>query len=187
MSNSSMMSISASDHMRSNWGWMLALGILFIVGGFFAFVSPFFASVAVAATVAIVFIILGAAQIFQAWGVRSWGGFFWQLLVGIIILVGGIAMYINPIVAAAGLTLVVGAMFIAKGVFQLLLGFRLRPMDGWGWIAISGVLALIVGLMIVFQFPASTLYALGILAGISLAFTGWSYVMIALAGRRLAG
>ena len=77
-------------------------------------------------------------------------------------------------------------MFIAKGVFQLVLGFRLRPHDGWGWIVTSGVIAILVGLMIWVQWPMSTAYALGTLAGISLAFTGWSYVMIALAARRIA-
>jgi uncharacterized membrane protein HdeD (DUF308 family) len=40
--------------------------------------------------------------------------------------------------------------------------------------------------MIWVQWPMSTAYALGTLAGISLAFTGWSYVMIALAARRIA-
>lgn len=185
MTNQSMMTISVSDNIKGNWGWMLALGILFVVGGVLAMLAPFIASVAVASIVAVVFVILGIAQIVQAWRVRSWSGFLWQLVVGIIILIGGLAMYVNPIVAAAGLTLLVGAMFLAKGIFQLALGFRLRPMDGWGWIAISGAIAVVVSLMILFRFPDSTLYTLGILAGVSLLFTGWSYVMIALAARRL--
>ena len=76
-------------------------------------------------------------------------------------------------------------MFVAKGVFQIVLGFRLRPHDGWGWIVASGIVALLVGVLIWAQWPMSSLYALGTLAGISLAFTGWSYVWIALAARRL--
>jgi uncharacterized membrane protein HdeD (DUF308 family) len=185
MTNQSMMTISVSDHIKSNWGWMMALGIFFIVGGALAILTPFVATVAVAAIIAVVFIILGIAQIIQAWRVRSWSGFLWQLIVGIVILVGGIAMYVNPIVAAAGLTLLVGAMFLAKGIVEIVLSFRLRPMDGWGWIAISGVLAALIGLLILFHFPDSKLVTLGIMAGVSLLFTGWSYVMIALAARRL--
>lgn len=185
MSNSSMMTINVSDHIRAAWGWMLALGIIFIVGGVFAILAPFIASLAVATIVAVVFVILGIAQIVQAWRTRSWGGFLWQLIIGVIILVGGIAMYLNPVNAAALLTLFAGAMFLAKGIFQLVLGFRVRPMDGWGWIVLSGVIAALVGLMILFRWPSSTIYTLGILAGISLLITGWSYVMIAMAGRRL--
>jgi uncharacterized membrane protein HdeD (DUF308 family) len=186
MTDRSMMTISASDHVRANWGWMLALGILFIVGGFFAFMAPFLASLVVTTIVAFVLVIAGVAQIFQAWRMKSWGGFLWQLIIGIVLLIGGIAIYANPVAGTLTLTLFAAAMFLAKGVFQIILGFQLRPHDGWGWIIASGVIALIVGVLIYVQWPMSSLYALGTLAGISLAFTGWSYIAIALAGRRMA-
>jgi uncharacterized membrane protein HdeD (DUF308 family) len=186
MTDRAMTPMSLSDSVRHNWGWMLALGILFIVAGVLAFVAPFIAGLVVTTIVGVVIFIAGIAQIIQAWRMRSWGGFLWQLIIGIVLLLGGIAIYVNPVVGALTLTLFVAAMFIAKGVFQLVLGFRLRPHDGWGWIVTSGVIAVLVGLMIWVQWPMSTAYALGTLAGISLAFTGWSYVMIALAARRIA-
>ncbi len=184
MSNS-MMTISASDHVRTNWGWMLALGILFILGGLLAFIAPFLAGVVVAIVVGVIAVLAGIAQIVQAWRMKSWGGFVWQLVVGVVLVVGGASIYLNPVAGAATLTLFAAAMFLVKGIFQVILGFRLRPHDGWGWIVASGVIAVIVGLLIYIQWPMSTAYAIGTLAGISLAFTGWSYVMIALAGRRL--
>ena len=177
--------MSLSDSVRANWGWLLALGILFIVAGVFAFASPFLASLVVTTIVAFVIVISGVAQVFQAWRMKSWVGFLWQLAIGIILIVGGIAIYANPVAGTVTLTLLAAAMFIAKGVFQIVLGFRLRPHDGWGWIVASGIVALLVGVLIWAQWPMSSLYALGTLAGISLAFTGWSYVWIALAARRL--
>ena len=185
MTDRSMMSISVSDHMRAAWGWMLALGILFIVGGFFAFVSPFLASLVVTTIVAFVLIVTGIAQIFQAWQMKSWGGFLWQLIIGIVLLIGGIAIYANPVAGTLTLTLFAAVMFLAKGILQIILGFQLRPHDGWSWILVSGIIAVIVGILIYVQWPMSSLYALGTLAGISLAFTGWSYVAIALAARRM--
>ena len=74
-------------------------------------------------------------------------------------------------------------MFIAKGVFQLVLGFRLRPHDGWPGSSPPASSPILVGLMIWAQWPFSGLYVLGVLAGISLTFTGWSYMMIGLAAR----
>ena len=186
MTDRMMTPMSLSESVRANWGWMLALGILFIVGGVFAFASPFLASLVVTTIVAFVLVIAGVAQIVQAWRMKSWGGFLWQLIIGIVILIGGIAIYVNPIAGTLTLTLFAAAMFLAKGVFQIVLGFQLRPHDGWGWIVSSGVIAVLVGVLIYAQWPMSSLYALGTLAGISLAFTGWSYVMIALAARRLA-
>ena len=87
--------------------------------------------------------------------------------------------------AALSLTLVVGAVFLAKGVFQVVMGFRMRPHAGWGWMLTAGILAAIVGLIVIIQWPVSTAYALGYLAGISLIFSGWSYVMISLAAKRV--
>lgn len=187
MTNAMMTPMSLSESVRANWGWMLALGILFIVGGFLAFVTPFLAGVVVAAIVGVIIFLAGIAQIVQAWRMQSWGGFIWQLIIGIVLLVGGLSIYFNPVAGAATLTLFAAVMFVVKGVFQIILGVRLRPHDGWGWIVASGVIALIVGLLIYIQWPMSTGYALGTLAGISLAFTGWSYVAIALAARRLVG
>jgi uncharacterized membrane protein HdeD (DUF308 family) len=40
--------------------------------------------------------------------------------------------------------------------------------------------------MLMMRFPAASVTAPGILAGISILFSGWSYVMIALAAKRIA-
>jgi len=186
MSSTMMPSMSLSDQVRTNWGWMLALGILFVIAGVFAFVTPFLAGIFVAAVVGVVIAIAGIGQIIHAWKMQSWGGFIWQLIIGIVLLVGGISIYWDPVGGLITLTLLAAVMFIVKGVFQLVLGFRLRPHDGWGWIVASGVIAIIVGVLIYAQWPMSAGYAIGTLAGISLAFTGWSYIAIALAARRLA-
>jgi uncharacterized membrane protein HdeD (DUF308 family) len=77
-------------------------------------------------------------------------------------------------------------VFVAKGIVQLTFAFRMRPHAAWGWIAAAGVLAIVVGLMILFSWPSSAAWALGTLAGISLIFSGWSYIMIALGARQLA-
>jgi len=178
---------NVSDSVRDNWGWFLALGVAFILGGVFAFAAPFVASLAVTIVIAAVLVLAGIVQLVQAWRTQSWGGYLWQLIIGAVLVVGGVAVYLNPVVGTLALTLVVAAMFIAKGIFQVVLALRLRPHDGWGWILGAGVLAALVGLIIWFDYPFSGTYALGILVGISLALTGWSYVMIALAGRRLGG
>ena len=185
MTNTSM-TMPAISQVREHWGWFLALGIVFILGGIFAIAMPAVASLTVGIVAGWVFIIVGAVQTFQAWSMRSWGGFIWQLIIGLVVLVGGIAMLINPIVAAVTLTLLIGAMFLVKGLMQIMFSLRYRPHSGWGWIMAAGILAIVVAAMIIFSWPFSGLWVPGTLAGISLIFSGWSYVMIAMAGRRLA-
>ena len=180
-----MMRLNAISNIREHWGWFLALGIIFILGGIFAIAAPFVAGLTVTIIFSIVLVWLGVMQIIQAFGTKSWGGFIWALLIGIILLVGGIATWVDPVVGALSLTLVVGAVFLVKGIFQVILGFQARPHGGWGWILFAGVLSAIVGLIILLQWPISTAYALGYLAGISLIFSGWSYVMLSLAAKRV--
>ena len=180
------MRLPAITQVREHWGWFLAIGIVFIVGGVFAVAMPLIASITVAIVAGWAFIFVGAVQTIQAWSMRGWGGFIWQIVIGLVVLVGGIAMLINPIVAAVTLTLLIGAMFLVKGIMQVMLGFRYRPHAGWGWILAAGIFAIVVALMIIFSWPFSGLWVPGTLAGISLIFSGWSYVMIALTGRRLA-
>ncbi len=167
-------------------GWFIGLGIVFVIGGIFAIAMPLIAGIAVAVVVAWALIFVGALQLVQAWSIRSWGGVAWQLVIGLIILAGGIAMVINPIIAAVTLTLLLGLVFVAKGAAQLALGFRLRPHGAWGWIVAAGLLSVVIGLMILWQWPLSAAWAPGTLAGISLIFSGWSYIMLAMAARRLA-
>jgi uncharacterized membrane protein HdeD (DUF308 family) len=177
------MTMGAIGEIREHSTWFIVLGIVFIVGGVFAIAMPLAGTLVATLAVGWALIVVGALQLFQSWSIRTWGGFIWQLVIGLIILVGGIAVIVDPIVAALTLTLLVGAIFIAKGIVQLVLGFQFRPNANWGWIVAAGALAVILGLMILAQWPFSGAWVLGTLVGISLIFSGWSYIMIAIAAR----
>lgn len=176
-----------AETMRTNWGWFLALGIIFIVGGVIAILEPLITGVFIAAIVGATIAIVGVMQIVHAWQMRSWSGFAWQLIIGIVLLVGGIDIWWDPIEGVMTLTLFVALMFILKGIFQVMLGFQMRPHEGSGWIIGAGVIAVVAGVLILLQWPLSSTYLIGTLAGISLIVSGWSYVMIALAARRVTG
>jgi uncharacterized membrane protein HdeD (DUF308 family) len=49
---------------------------------------------------------------------------------------------------------------------------------------LSGIAALVVGVLIFLGLPSSAGWALGLLVGINLLFSGWSYVFMAMAGRK---
>ena len=177
------MTMGTVGEIRQHANWFIALGVVFVIGGVFAIAMPLYSSIAVTLVVGWTLIVVGIVQLIQSWSIRTWGGFIWQLVIGLIILVGGIAVIVDPIVAAVTLTLLVGAIFIAKGVIQLVLGFQFRPNANWGWIVAAGLLAVILGFLILMQWPFSGVWVLGTLAGISLIFSGWSYIMIAMAAR----
>jgi uncharacterized membrane protein HdeD (DUF308 family) len=167
-------------------GWFIALGVAFIVGGAAALLMPLVASIAVALLVGWMFILVGIVQLVQAWRTRDWGGTIWAAIIGIVILLGGIAVTLDPVVGAVTLTLLVGVVFLVKGVAQVILGLNIRPRGAWGWILAAGILSILAGLVIVFSWPVSGTWVLGTLSGISFILTGWSYVMLGTAARRVA-
>jgi uncharacterized membrane protein HdeD (DUF308 family) len=173
------------DEVGRHSGWFIALGAAFIIGGALAILMPLVASLAVAFTLGWMFILIGVVELVQAWQIRDWGGAIWQAIIGAIILIGGIATVTDPIAATVTLTLLVGIVLILKGASQIALGVTLRPHRGWGWVVAAGVLAALIGLMIISAWPISGAWVLGTFAGISLIFTGWSYIMMATTARQL--
>lgn len=172
--------------MREGSRRFLILGIVMLVAGAFAIAMPMISTLAVALTLAISMVIGGAGQVVHAFMTRSWRGFLLHLAVGLIVLFGGLALVAFPLPGAVAITLLVAATFVAKGIAQIGLGIDLRPMDGWGWMLAAGIVSFLVGVMLFTNFPVSALTAPGLLVGISLAFTGWSYLALALAARKLS-
>lgn len=166
------------------WGWFLALGIVLILAGLAAIAFPFLSSIAAKVVLGWLFLIGGVMMIVHAFQAPGWGGFLWEVLIGLLyVLVGGYLAFF-PIAGLLTLTIVIAALFIAEGVFEAIMAFRIRPHEGWIWLLLSGIAALAVGVIIAMGLPESAIWALGLLVGINLLFSGWSYVFLALAGRR---
>ncbi|CDP54298.1 HdeD family acid-resistance protein [Paradevosia shaoguanensis] len=174
-----------THHVRRRWGWFLALGIIYLIGGIAAIFLPVMSSIAFTIVIASFLVVGGIVQIIQSFQMNGWQGVVWHLLMGIITLVGGGYALWNPIAGALAITLVIAITFIAQGVVEIVMGFRLRPVDGWGWMIASGVLAVLAGIALTWTFPASGLVTVGTIAGIAMIFTGWSYIYIAMAARRV--
>lgn len=177
---------SVTQSVRANWAWFLALGIALVVAGTFAILLPVYSTLATSLFLGVILFVAGVFQIFHAFRVTTWRGFFWDLVVGIVQIIGGAIIYLNPFAGAITLTALIAGVFLAQGLTQILLAFKVRPHDGWGWLLASGLLALAVAIMLFMRFPAASLTTPGILAGISILFSGWSYIMIALAARKKA-
>lgn len=169
-----------------NWGWVLASGIAFVVLGVIAL------AFSVMTTLASVFVlgwILAFAGIFEAvhaFKLPRWSGVLLELLVAILYVVVGVLMIVRPAAGALSLTLLIGAFFLAGGLFRIVAAVAGRP-PNWGWLLLSGIVTLLLGLLIVAEWPASGLWVIGMFLGIDLLFSGTSLIMFAFGLRNLAG
>jgi uncharacterized membrane protein HdeD (DUF308 family) len=155
---------------------MLIVGILSVIGGIFALLNPFAASIAAEQIAGV----LGLISFFQAEG---WTGKLWALLVAVVSAWVGIELLGDPLGGVLALTFVVGVSFVVSGVFKVLAGFSL-PSSNLRWIVvISGALSAILGFMILSNFPGSAVVSLGVLLGVELLSTGVSMIALSSALR----
>ena len=172
--------------LERNWRWLLALGIVWIVLGSFAIVMPFAAALALELVLGAIFVIGGLAQGFQAFHGRNDGAFMLHLFGGLLAVVLGGLLLFFPLEGVLTLTLLLSAFFIAEGAVKLLWAFQHRSLSSWRWVLFSGLLGIAAGLLIWFVWPGSALWALGLVVGIELIFSGWAMAMLAVAARRTA-
>jgi uncharacterized membrane protein HdeD (DUF308 family) len=90
-------------------------------------------------------------------------------------------------VGVTSLTLLLATLFLVEGVLDIVLFFKMRHLQGAGWVLTDGIVTLLLGAMIYLQWPSSSLWAIGTLVGISLIFSGVARVMMSLAVRKVAG
>lgn len=160
---------------------MVALGIVTIIMGAAAILFPLFSSIAVAIIIGFAFVVAGIAQIIAAFSYPKWGVRILTFIVGALCLMAGVFLLANPVDGLFALTIVVATIFLAEGVLKTIYAFRMRPLPGWGWLLFDGILSTVLGFMLWIQFPSSALWALGILAGISILISGWTMTMLGVA------
>jgi uncharacterized membrane protein HdeD (DUF308 family) len=165
-------------------GLGIAVGAIAVVAGFLALMSPLVAGLYVALVVGVLLMASGVSRLFLAFRMGSFGHGLLVFLIGLLSIVVGGYMLARPGMALATLTLVLATFFFVDGIFQIIWALRLRPIKGWGWTLLSGVVALALGVMIWRQFPVSGFWAVGTLAGIHLIFGGSSVASICGAARR---
>jgi uncharacterized membrane protein HdeD (DUF308 family) len=122
--------------------------------------------------------------IVHAFTAGKWQGFLLNLLIGILYVVAGGYLLLLPLFGILTLTIVVAALFLADGLLEAIMAIRVKPHEGWAWVLVSGLAAIAAGLLIALQLPNSATWAIGLLVGIKMIFSGWSFIALALAGHR---
>lgn len=175
---------AARVQIRRNWGWFLALGIVLAAAGLAAIAFPLLSTIATKVFLGWIFLAGGALMIAHAFSAPGWRGFLLGLLIGILYVVAGGWLAFFPFTGIITLTILLAALFLAEGVLEAVMAFRVRPHEGWAWLLLSGLVAIAVGVMIAMGLPSSATWAIGLLTGINLLMTGASFIALALAGRR---
>jgi uncharacterized membrane protein HdeD (DUF308 family) len=175
---------TAIHHLRGKWGWIVALGVLFVVAGVIALGSVVLATVVSVTYVGFMMLLAGVVEFFSAFQMKSWSRFFLWMVLGALYALAGIFAIADPLLVAGILTLVLGAALIAAGIVRIFLAFQMQAGSAWGWVAVSGVITTLLGIVILAHWPISALYILGTFLGIDLLFAGFGWISLGMALRR---
>lgn len=169
--------------LRKNWGWLMGAGVALVVLGTFGLIASLLFTLISAFTFGAMMLIGGVVLLVDAWRRDGWKSRALMLLIGALYVLSGVLVFVSPLSAIAALTLFIGAALVATGVLRIVMAFQLRPMATWVWVLASGVLSLLLGGLILAQWPASSAWVLGTFLAIELIFQGWAYIMLAQAIR----
>ena len=173
-----------SGELRSKWGWFVVLGIVTLIVGVIAIGNLLVATVASVYFVGFMMLIAGGFEIVQSFGVKSWGGFLWWLLGGLLYAVAGFMAFSNPLLASSVLTLVSGCQPDRFGLVRVWIGYRHWATQGSGWIIAAGIITALAGLVIAIGWPVNSLWVLGMFLAIDLIFQGWTCIALGLSLRK---
>lgn len=166
---------------RAKWGWFVVLGVLLLVFGGIAFGNLLIATVASVYLVGWMMLFAGVVEIIHAFGVKTWGRFFYWLLSGLLYAVAGFFAFYNPLLASAVLTFLLAVALVASGVLRLWVGYQQRAEKGSGWIIAAGIVTVLAGVVIALGWPVNSLWILGLFLAIDLVFQGWTFIAFGLA------
>ena len=110
----------------SAWGWKLFIGILGILAGLVIMRHPLWSSLLVPTVAVIVLgiqgLIMGVVRLIQAFQGEGWGAG----ILGVLSILFGIVLLMNPVIAGLTLPWVLGIFGIIGGIFAIITAFRLK-------------------------------------------------------------
>ena len=121
--------------------WII-LGVISIIAGVFALANPMAATLAAEQIAGWGFLIVGVLQVYLAFRADGWGARIWAILVALAFILLGIALLGNPLEGIVTLTVLAGIMFMATGIFRVIMSFSLRGTGAFWLVLLSGLLAI---------------------------------------------
>lgn len=167
-------------------GALLGLGILFIALGLIGIAGQVFFSFVSVNILGIFLFAGGLLQGIHAFQSSGWKSVSVQMVFAIIYIVAAVYVWAFPIPALEVITLWLAAIFFITGILRLISAFQHRLFGEWIWLLLSAGLSILMGVLIMNSYPASSLWLPGLLIAIELLLQGWSLLFLGFAALSVA-
>ena len=163
-----------------NWGWLLTFGIAMLVLGFITIGIPFVASIFIELFIGWMLTIGGIMMVCQAFTLRRSDAFWSSGLLGLLALVAGMFLLVEPIRGLFAITVLLAVYFFVDGVCKFAWGSQVSVRVPKGWIYFSAAVSIALGILIWLLLPHDVPWILGLLVGINLLMNGIAAIILSL-------
>jgi uncharacterized membrane protein HdeD (DUF308 family) len=165
--------------------WVIIWGIVTFVCGVLAIILPLTFSFGIALAIGCLILTAGIAHLFFAFDTRSVGGFLWQILLSALYVMAAICLLVNPLLSVFSLAFILAIFLLLEGILEFALYFCLRRFRHSVWLLVDGIGTLILGILMISQWPPASPEIIGALIGISLMLSAVSRLIFTMAIRAL--
>ncbi len=167
-----------SKEVSRHAGWSIFMGILTAAVGAAMILYPLATAAASTVFIGAALVVAAVAQLVFAFTSPTAGRFFLKLLLGLLYGVAGLSLIALPGMGVVTLTAVLGAMLIAEAIVETAMGFSVPSGAGRGWLFLSGLFSLLLGILILAQWPVSSIWAIGTMVGVAVLMSGITRVVV---------
>lgn len=166
--------------LKRNWGWILGMGILFLILGCIGLGMVVGLTLVSMIFFGALLIVGGLSHIVDVFKHKEWKGMIWQALIAVLYIAAGCVVIYDPFLASTLITAILAGVLIVIGITRIIMAIALKNSQGWGWLLLAGISAIVLGVLIMIQWPTSALWVIGLFIAIEMIINGWTYIFIAL-------
>jgi len=169
--------LTGLNQVRDKWGWFVVLGILMVLTGAIAMGCNVTTTLITMIVIGWMLLFTGVLELISAFSARNWGGLFLHLLGGALDVVLGYLFLAHPLQGAGVLTLFLAAAFFVGGIVRIGAAVSAQY-PGWVWGLLSGVINVVLGVLLIRQWPYTGLWFIGFCVALEFIFRGWFWMML---------
>ncbi|GAA3009114.1 HdeD family acid-resistance protein [Streptomyces fulvorobeus] len=169
-----------------SFSWLVLLGVLLVLAGLVGLVHTGVATLTSMLLFGWLLLLGGLVGLLHALQSRGTSFFWLGVVVAALNIAAGVVVIRHPQGSAEALTMFAALLFLTGGVFRLVGSVVVRGPQ-FGWTLLQGAFGLLLGLLVLFDWPHSSLYVLGCFFSLALLFDGLGLIAFGIGGRQIVG
>ncbi len=176
-----------TERIKSVWYWLFLMGVFFMILGGFAIIKSLATTIVSLYIFGFILLFGGIGYIIYSFHFlkQNWDKYFQYLVLGMAYVIASIVVIDDPMNLAEPLTMFLSLFFIFVGIYRSIWAFRFELPKAFLEL-FGGLLAIIFGLLILLQWPSSSLWVIGMFVGIDIFLIGFYFTTLALFAKNMS-